>query len=106
MPYVEEFRAKLAIGHYAQKVSVKFIIGTYVQKVVAKHAIGPCAEKLPEIVFFLNGRVRYEKTLLTTYKHPQTGHFPPHCMRETFKPLLKREKTCFLPGGGGKRVNF
>ena len=42
---------------------------------------------------FLNDHVRYEKTLLDTYKHPQAGPFPPHDMRETIKPFFKSAKN-------------
>ena len=41
----------------------------------------------------MNDPVRYEKTLLTTYKHPQAGPFPPHDMWETFKPFSKSAKN-------------
>ncbi len=52
--------------------------------------------------FFLNDRVRFEKTLLATYKHPQAGPFPPHGMWETLtvNRFLNRRKTfCFFLGG-------
>ena len=48
--------------------------------------------------FFSNDHVRYEKTLLTTYKHPQACPFAPHGMRETFNPFSKSAKNTIFFG--------
>ena len=55
-------------------------------------------QKKDQKIVFLNVHVRYEKSLLTTYKHPQSGPFPPHGMWETFKPFSKSAKNTIFWG--------
>ena len=64
-----------------------------------KQDFGP--KKKPKKSIFSHDHVRYEKTLLITYKPPQAGPFPPHDMWETFKPFSKSAKnTIFFSGWG------
>ena len=50
---------------------------------------------------FSNDHVRYAKTLLTTYRPPQAGPFPPHSMWVTFKPFSKSAKNMIFFSGWG-----